>query len=338
MKLERQLGSRQFLMKLLIFGLLISSLSLSSTSSSLVANDNAAIRKLKEIQTKVSNVVTVHSKATVAIYDGVGFGSGVIVSEDGLVLTAGHVMAAPDQGQYEITLSNGKVVKAKTLGKNLDLDCGMCQIVEPGPFPFVELDKTNILKKGEWLVSLGHSGGWQLGRTAPVRTGRVIDRKSHQVLTDAVLIGGDSGGPLFNLDGKLVAIHSSIGDSVAENRHVTIDFFLRDWDRLKSGESWGRLPDLNDPSEKKRAGVIGVKLDLSQPHAVVRVVNDGSSAKEIGLKVGDVITQFDDVLIIDGRHLIDVIKRKFAGDVCPIVIMRDGREIRFEIMLRQKNE
>lgn len=298
------------------------------------ANDDVAIAKLKEIEAKVTKVVENNMDACVAVFDGEGFGTGVIINEDGLVLTAGHVIKPRDRGQYEITLASGRIVKAKLLGKNLGVDSGMCQILDDGPFPFVELDKTNQFKSGQWVVSLGHSGGYKLGRTPPVRTGRIIDRKAHQILTDAVLIGGDSGGPLFNLDGKLIAIHSSIGDSVAENRHTTINFFLRDWDRLKRGESWGKLPSLNDPTENKKRGLIGIKLDLKQSQAVVRAVENGMPAFEIGLEVGDIILSFDNTIINDGRHLIDVIKRKYAGDVCPMVVLRNGSQITYEIILR----
>jgi len=296
--------------------------------------DNKAILKLKEIQGRVNNVVRKNMKACVAVSDGVGFGSGVIITADGLVLTAGHVMTSPDRGQYEVILSSGRVVRAKTLGKNLDNDSGMIQIIEEGPFPFVKLEETNKFKQGQWIVALGHSGGWKLGRKPPVRTGRILARKSNQILTDAVLIGGDSGGPLFNLDGDLIAIHSSIGDSVAENRHVPVSSFRRDWDRLKQGSVWGKLPDLNDPSEKKKRGLIGIKLDLKKSQAFIRVIEQGMPAEEIGLEVGDIVLQFDNTIVIDGRHLIDIIKRKSAGDVCPIVIIRNGKQINYEIILR----
>jgi len=296
--------------------------------------DNLAIEKLKEIQDKVSSVVSKNISACVAVSDGVGFGSGVIVSADGLVLTAGHVMASPDKGQYEVILSTGKVVRARALGKNLNVDSGMIQIIEEGPFPFVEIDETNKFKQGQWVVSLGHSGGWKLGRKPPVRTGRILARRPHKILTDAVLIGGDSGGPLFNLDGELIAIHSSIGDTVAENRHVLVKTFRRDWDQLKQGRVWGQLPNLNDPSQNKRRGLIGIKLDLTKPQAVIRAVDQGMPAEEIGLQVGDIVTQFDNTFVIDGRHLIEIIKRKSAGDVCPIVVLRNGNQINYEIILR----
>jgi len=302
--------------------------------STIQANDNQTVERLKKIQEKISTVAAKNLGACVAISDGVGFGSGVIISPEGLVLTAGHVMASKDEGQYQIILPSGKTVAAKALGKNLDTDTGMVQITEPGPWPFVEINRDGDFSRGDWVVSLGHSGGFELGRNPPVRSGRILGRSRSQVLTDAVLIGGDSGGPLFDLDGKVIGIHSSIGDSIAENRHVTMNVFVRDWDRLKRGDSWGRLPNLNKPEPPKRRGLIGVRLNLNAPNALIRAVDQGMPASDAGVQVGDVVTEFDSVTIISGRQLIDLIKQKHAGDECPMTILRDGRLIRFDITLR----
>ena len=302
------------------------------------AHDFADLQRLKEIEQKVSSVVSRNIGTCVAVTDGVGFGSGVIVSADGLVLTAGHVMTG--DGPFEIILPTGRTVKAKPLGRNLDVDTGMIQITEPGPWPFVELAKLDRAGSpadpllGQWLVSLGHSGGWELGRLPPVRTGRVISRKRHQITTDAVLIGGDSGGPLFDLDGRLVAIHSSIGDSVAENRHVTVDIFERDWDQLLAGKTWGNLPELNEPGTKRRPGKIGITVDRTAPNALVKSVNEGSPAAEAGIRPGDVVVRFNRIQVKDGTALIDLIKSLNAGDVFPMTISRNGKNIRFEIQLK----
>jgi len=296
------------------------------------------IARLRQLEFQIRSVVTQNMNSCVAISDGIGFGSGVIVSEDGLILTAGHVITGP--GPYEVMLPTGRTVKAQRLGRNLDVDSGMVKIIDPGPWPFVELAdlKPALMERdpllGEWVVCLGHSGGFELGRLPPVRTGRILSRKPHQVVSDAVLIGGDSGGPLFDLTGKLIAIHSSIGDSIAENRHVTVDIFQRDWVRLRRGEAWGSLPDLNDPLEKKREGKIGIVVDRTTPQAVVKSVKEDSSAADVGIRAGDTVVSFNRIKIRDGAHLIEVIKRYSAGEVYPIVISRNGKQISFEIQLR----
>lgn len=307
---------------------------LATSFSPCQASANDEVQRLKKIQAKIQNVVAQVMPACVAISDGLGAGSGVIVSADGLILTAGHVITESEI--YEIVLPSGKTVKARALGKDLDIDAGMLQIIGPKPegLPYASIESKSRLETGQWVVSLGHSGGFEIGRTPPVRTGRVLRTSKDQVITDAVLIGGDSGGPLFNLDGKLIGIHSSIGDTVAENRHVTMPAFARGWDRMKAGETWGALPQLEAPIPTKRRGVIGVRVDLNAKDCRVRVVNPGSTAAEAGILPGDVVVEFENTQIIDGRHLIQVIKQFSAGDICALTIFRDSKKLEFEVQLR----
>jgi serine protease Do len=301
------------------------------------AKANDELLRLKKVQAKVQAVVSRVMPACVAISDGMGAGSGVIISADGLILTAGHVITESEI--YEVILPSGQTIRAKALGKNLDIDAGMLQVINPDAvqLPFVQIERNKSLTTGQWVVSLGHSGGYEIGRTPPVRTGRVLRLSPEQVITDAVLIGGDSGGPLFNLDGKLVGIHSSIGDSVAENRHVTIPAFDRNWARMKAGETWGELPELDEPkppTKPTRRGIIGVRVDLKAPDCKIRIVNPGSPAAEAGILPGDIVATFENVQIIDGRHLIDVIKRYRSGDVCTLTIFRNSKKLEFELQLK----
>ena len=299
-------------------------------STYLTAEQPQSLTRLREIQSSVQSVAKNNMNACVAISDGVGIGSGVIVSSDGLVLTAGHVMGT-DEKEYEVLLSNGRIAVGKPLGKNLDVDSGMLQL-EGDNWPHVDLGSTTSLRTGDWVVSLGHSGGYELGREPPVRTGRLLNQNGYQLITDAVLIGGDSGGPLFDLDGKLIAIHSSIGDSVSENRHVKIEQFKQDWQRLKAGETWGKLPELGSdrPIRKPK---IGVKLDLTHEQAKIKFVKPGSPAARTGLADGDIVIGFDGEIITDGRHLIRAVKKHVPADTCFITVLRGNDTLQFEIRL-----
>jgi len=298
--------------------------------------DTASIAQLREVEAKVKQVVAKNLDACVSVSEinvhgeTMGAGSGVIVTEDGLVLTAGHVMVG--QGEYKILFPDGRVARARPLGKNLNVDSGMVQIIDPGPWPFVEIGKSNSLNKGDWVVSMGHSGGFELGRDPPVRTGRVLGRNEYQLETDAVLIGGDSGGPLFDLDGKLVGIHSSIGDSVAENRHVMTEIFDRDFDRMKRGEQWGQLPTLANGNDGSKPPKMGVRVDLNTGR--VNSVTENSPAFDMGIKAGDIVREFDGVRLESGRHLIRMIKKKISGDVVLMKVDRDGQILVFEIRLK----
>lgn len=292
-----------------------------------------AITQLEEIEAAIQNVAARNRDACVAISDGVGFGSGVIVSSDGLILTAGHVMST-DLLEYEVYFSNGKSANARRLGRNLDVDSGMIKLDGRSDWPHVKIGASDDLEQGEWLVSLGHSGGFELGRKPPVRSGRLLAVKGHQLITDAVLIGGDSGGPLFNLAGELVGIHSSIGDAVSQNRHARIEEFLRDWDRLVKGDSWGQLPPLVSNDSTVPKAELGVRVDLEAGRAKINFVKPGSPAARIGLRSNDVVIQFDGEIITDGRHLIRAVQKHVPADTCFIKIDRNDEILNLEVRLQ----
>src|SRR5205807_1727365 len=94
------------------------------------------------------------------------------------------------------------------------------------------------LKKGQWVITVGHPGGFRPDRSPPVRLGRVIESTKSLVRTDCTIVGGDSGGPLFDMTGKVVGIHSRIGAPLSANIHVPVDTYRDTWDRLVKGEVW----------------------------------------------------------------------------------------------------
>jgi len=306
-------------------------------------HEDATLANLKAVQKAVQAVVDKTTPAVVSISDGGGYGSGVIVSREGLILTAGHVVNT-GISQFDIFFSSGQTAKARLVGFNLNVDAAMLQLVGAGPWPSVELGRQADLDRGDWVVCLGHSGGYELGRKPPVRTGRVLDFRDEMVVTDAVLIGGDSGGPLFDLEGKLIGIHSSIGEVIAENRHVSIDIFRRDWDRLARGDRWGQLPDLPGdidkqlPPEKFAPGQrakLGVKVDPQATRAVVTEITPGSPAERIGLKRGDVVENFGGVEVRAGSHLIELVSQRRVGESVRLQVRRGTNLFQLEVILDQ---
>jgi serine protease Do len=198
-----------------------------------------SLEDLKAIETQVQTVLPRIMPAVVGVMMGPAQGSGVIVDKEGHVLTAGHVSGTPDNAKAIIVLPSGKKLTAKTLGKNGGIDSGMIQITEKGEFPYVELGKSGTLKKGDWVLAIGHPGGFKANRTPVVRVGRVLMANRFLIRTDCTLVGGDSGGPLFDMHGRVIGIHSRIGGSISENVHVPVDSFRQDWARLVKGESFG---------------------------------------------------------------------------------------------------
>ncbi len=317
--------------------LLISICLVDWAGTAIQAEDLSSIRKR---QVKIKKVVQQNLPAVVAVTDGIGYGSGVIVSKDGLVLTAGHVMANAGNN-YKVILPSGRELKAVPLGKNLNLDAGMVKIVEEGNWPFVELGEKKKIELGDWAICLGHPGGFEIGRQPPVRAGKILEINKHDVVTDCALIGGDSGGPLFDLDGKLIGIHSSIGNHIAINRHVSINAFRSSWDKMKSGTRWGSLPDLasrnkrdDKPDQKKssRAG-LGVTIESSESKAMIIRIRANSPAQRVGMKVGDIITVFEGQKITSSSQLIELIKRKQRGDSVSLTIVRNTSTLNYQVIL-----
>lgn len=308
-----------------------------------LGEEEPTLANLRAVQRAVQAVVERNSNAVVSISDGGGYGSGVIVSPEGLILTAGHVVNT-GVSQFDIFFPGGQTAKARLVGFNLNVDAAMLQLSGPGPWPSVELGRQAELDRGDWVVCLGHSGGYELGRKPPVRTGRVLDFRDEMIVTDAVLIGGDSGGPLFDLEGRLIGIHSSIGEVIAENRHVSIDIFRRDWDRLARGDRWGQLPDLPGdidkhlPPEKSGPGPrakLGVKVDPQAAQAIVTEITPSSPAERIGLKRGDIIESLGGVSVRNGPHLIELVSQRRVGESVRLQVRRGTNLFQLEVILDQ---
>jgi serine protease Do len=180
-------------------------------------------------------------RATVGIViPGGSMGSGVIINEDGLVLTAAHVLPEAG-GDIVIVLHDGRQVPGKALGVNRKVDSGMAQITEPmeegESLPFAPIAEADTMWEGDWCIAFGHGGGVQTDRPAYMRLGRVLHVTSSTkpirwLTTDCTVISGDSGGPLFDLEGHVIGIHSNIGMNVLVNRHVPISAYHAQWDGL----------------------------------------------------------------------------------------------------------
>lgn len=308
------------------------------------------IDELKALQARVKSVVDKCTPCTVAITIGFGAGSGVIVSEDGLVLTAAHVIAGEPKGGekgYEankdctIVLHDGKKVKAKTLGINDRADSGMVKIIDKGPndgkWPFLPISKSADVKTGQWVVSLGHPGGPKSGRAPVARLGQMENPDKHRLHTaggfmvsNCTLVGGDSGGPLYDLDGNVIGIHSRIGLSLATNVHVPTDKFKEEWDKLVAGEVIGAKP-------KPVAAVVGVVFpeDENDDAWVAEVDEEGPAAKA-GVKAGDTITKFNGEPIKTVKRFRELIKDRKPGDVVKLAVRRGTETLALSVTLGKR--
>jgi serine protease Do len=189
---------------------------------------------LKTMERHVKALAGRVSPAVVAVEVGSSSGSGVIISADGLVLTAGHVCGRPDR-EVSFTFPNGKKARGKTVGANLENDTGLMRITDRGSWPHAEMGDLQQVCLGDWVLALGHPGGFDLRRSLVVRLGRIIRMDDGALQTDCTISPGDSGGPLFDMHGRVIGIHSAISTSMAENFHVAVTAFYQGWDVLVKG-------------------------------------------------------------------------------------------------------
>ena len=293
------------------------------------------LESFRLLEKKVQDVVETALAATVAITSRQpgGTGSGVIISAEGLILTAAHVTEATGK-ELNIIFPDGRTVEGIALGANRSLDAGLVKILEESdePWPHVEMGGSDLVEMGAWCIALGHPGGFMPERKPPVRIGRIWHRDHYgAIYSDCTLIGGDSGGPLFDIDGKVIGVHSSIGGSLSTNRHVGTDSYRLHWDRMLKGDIWGKLR--MDPTDGDLASM-GVELDwASKDGALIRAVRSNAPAADAGLVAGDRIIQFAGETIGSSIELIRKLAEMQAGDLVSVSVNRSEETVDLEVTL-----
>jgi serine protease Do len=298
-----------------------------------------SLKDLREIEQHVTKLVQKIIPCTVGLRIGASSGSGVIIDKEGHVLTAGHVSGKPGQ-DVTILLHDGKKLKGKTLGANRDFDSGLIKITDAGEWPFVEMASAEDLKKGHWCVAIGHPNGYQTGRDPVVRLGRVLeinkrkgDDKVTFLRTDCALVGGDSGGPLFDMFGKVIGIHSRIGGRIDDNIHVPIATYRETWDKLAQSEVWG---ELLFPPKKVAGAYLGVRAASDAKEFKVTVLNPDSPAAKAGLRVDDIILSFDGKKIATAEDLDRLLRTKQPGNLVALEVRRGEEMLNMKVTLSKR--
>ena len=277
---------------------------------------------LELFQERISAVIERAQPATVGIRVGNSSGSGVLVSADGLVVTAGHVIVSPGRTAV-VTLSDGREFRADTLGTNHQRDSGMLQLRDAHDLPHVTLPPPSRPAVGSWCVAVGHPGGYEEDRPPVPRLGRVIAADGRFLHTDCPIIHGDSGGPLFDLDGRLIGIHSRIETEVSGNYHVPMSTYRLGWRRLLAGEEWRRA--------EAKLGVTG--LEDAGDGARITNLRRGRPAEQFGMERGDVILRMAGEIVDDADQLKWYLADLAPGDLVLFDVRRGEEELSLAIEL-----
>ena len=189
------------------------------------------LAEVKLLEQRVQELAEKVRPATISMFGG----TGVVVGKEGYILSAGHVVIEPGR-QIRIRFPDGTRATAVTLGADDRYDSGMAKITSKGDFPYLEMGKSSDLELGEWCLAVGFPVSFSRSDKPPVRLGRILSNRSRTIVSDCTIMGGDSGGPLFDLDGKVIGINSRVSGSLNQNVHVPVDVFTRDWDSLTKKE------------------------------------------------------------------------------------------------------
>jgi serine protease Do len=289
------------------------------------------LEDLRAMESHVRMLVNKLRECTVSVQIGRSQGSGVIVSADGYVLTAAHVIGRPGR-ECNLVLGDGTRVKGITRGSNSTIDAGLIQITDRDfagkDWPFAPMASLSSIDPGDWCLALGHPGGFDRRRGSVTRLGRVIYVSPRVLQSDCELVGGDSGGPLFDMQGQVIGVNSRIQESTNANYHVPISAYHDSWDRLVAGEAFST----------HSGAFLGVSGEEVESGLRVTRVWEGGAAERAGLRVGDVIVTFESRRIDTLDTLRDIVGRIPPGESANLEILRAGRPMTLAVRLRIRIE
>ena len=273
-------------------------------------------------------------------------GSGVIITQDGYIVTNNHVIENADK--IEVILEDKRSYTAKLIGKDPTTDLALLKVEESG-LPFVRLGDSDKLKIGEWVLAVGNPYDLTSTVTAGIvsakaRNINILRSKENFAIesfiqTDAAVNPGNSGGALVNLKGELVGINTAIasptGSYSGYSFAVPVGIVKKVMDDLlKFGEVQRGLLGIN--IQDVTAGLAKEKGIKEVKGVYVGGVNDNGAAKEAGIKTGDVIIKVDGHDVNSSSELQEAIGRHRPGDKVGITLLRDDKSLELVATLKNK--
>ena len=272
-------------------------------------------------------------------------GSGFIIDAGGYVVTNNHVIA--DADEITVILHDDTALKAEIVGRDTKTDLALLKIATPTKLTAVKLGDSDRMRVGDWLIAIGNPFGLGGTVTAGIISARARDINSGPyddfLQTDASINRGNSGGPMFNMDGEVIGIATAIfspsggsigiGFGIPSSLAKAVIEDLRKFGKTRRGWLGVRIQSIND----EIAESLGLK---DQKGALVASVNEGGPAAKAGIKAGDVIVRFDGKEVNEMRRLPRVVAETAIGKPADVVIWRDGklRTLKVEVGELQEEE
>ena len=268
-------------------------------------------------------------------------GSGFVISEDGYIVTNNHVIEGADE--INIEFFNGDELTAKLVGTDPNTDIALLKVEADAPLPFVPFGDSDSARVGDWVVAMGNPLGQGFSVSAGIVSARnraLSGSYDDYIQTDAAINRGNSGGPLFNMDGEVIGVNTAIlspnggsigiGFSMASNVVTRVVDQLQEFGETRRGWLGVRIQDVTEDI----AEAIGLE---NTDGALVTSVPDGP-AKDAGMEDGDVILSFAGVEVADTRGLVRQVGNSPVGETVRVVVFRDGETLTLRVTLGRREE
>jgi len=268
-------------------------------------------------------------------------GSGFVISEDGFIVTNNHVI----QGADEVTIEffNGDELEAEVVGTDEKTDIALLKVTTDEALPYVSFGDSDLARVGDWVIAMGNPLGQGFSVSAGIVSARnraLSGTYDDYIQTDAAINRGNSGGPLFNLDGEVIGVNTAIlspnggsigiGFSMASNVVTGVVDQLKEFGETRRGWLGVRIQDVTEDM----ADAMGLE---SAAGALVSDVPEGP-AMEAGMQAGDVITSFDGVEVEDTRALVRQVGATQVGKTVRVTVWRDGETETLRVTLGRREE
>jgi serine protease Do len=268
-------------------------------------------------------------------------GSGFVISEDGFVVTNNHVIDGADEILVEFF--DGKELKARVVGTDPNTDIALLKVEADGPLPFVPFGDSDTARVGDWVIAMGNPLGQGFSLSVGIVSARnraLSGTYDDYIQTDAAINRGNSGGPLFNMEGEVIGVNTAIlspnggsigiGFSMASNVVTRVVDQLQMYGETRRGWLGVRIQDVT-PDVAEAMGLADAR------GALITDVPEGP-AMDAGLQAGDVILSFDGVDVADTRGLVRQVGNTEVGKAVRVLVHRDGGTQTFRVTLGRREE
>lgn len=269
-------------------------------------------------------------------------GSGFIITTDGLVVTNHHVI--DDADEVEVVLQDGRVLPAEIIGRDPATDLAVLRVDAGEPLPFVRFGDSDTLRVGEWVVAIGNPFGLGGSLTAGVVSAQGRDiggRYDDYVQTDVAINSGNSGGPLFNMDGEVIGVNTAIFSPTGASVGISFSIPSRVAEPvveqlIEYGETRRGWLGVNvQPVTQDMADAMGLS---SARGALVTRIDPEGPAGDSDLAVGDVVLAFAEQPVADDRALPRIVAATEPGSTVEVEVFRRGQAVTLEVTVERLNE